>query len=156
MARRSVRATLAATAFAVIGAALLAGARGQLAAQAGDHQPIRELVAWIAENLDADLSVPALARRAAMSARNFSRIFTQQVNETPARFVARLRTEAAQSKLIASNGNVETIALDVGFRDGETLRRRLRSEVGVSPMNYRAQSRRAATRMMASIPSSEA
>ena len=63
----------------------------QLAAQAADHQPIRELVAWISEHLDADLSVPALARRVGMSERNFSRVFTQQVNTTPARFVARLR-----------------------------------------------------------------
>ncbi len=74
----------------------------QLAAQAADHQPIRELIAWISENLDADLSVPALARRAGMSERNFSRVFTQQVSTTPARFVARLRTEAAKAKLAAA------------------------------------------------------
>jgi transcriptional regulator GlxA family with amidase domain len=127
----------------------------QLAAQAGDYQPIRELVAWISDNLDSDLSVPALARRVAMSGRNFSRVFTQQVNETPARFVARLRTEAAQSKLVASNGNVEVIALDVGFGDGETFRRRLRSEVGASPIAYRTQSKRAGVRVVAIAPSSQ-
>jgi len=121
----------------------------QLAAQASNHQPIRELVAWISENLDADLSVPALARRAAMSERNFSRVFTQQVNETPARFVARLRTEAAQSKLIESRENIETIATDVGFGDGETLRRRLRSEVGASPLAFRTKAKRA---MVPSVP----
>jgi transcriptional regulator GlxA family with amidase domain len=115
----------------------------QLAAQAADHQPIRELVAWISENLDGDLSVPALARRAAMSERNFSRVFAQQVNATPARFVARLRMEAAQSKLVESTDNVQTIALDVGFGDSEALRRRLQSEAGTSPLSYRAKSRRA-------------
>ncbi len=114
----------------------------QLAAQAADHQPIRELVAWISENLDADLSVPALARRVAMSERNFSRVFTQQVNATPARFVARLRMEAAQSKLSETTENVQTIALGVGFGDDETLRRRLQSEVGTSPFSYRTKSRR--------------
>ena len=114
----------------------------QLAAQAADHQPIRELVAWISENLDADLSVPALARRVAMSERNFSRVFTQQVNATPARFVARLRMEAAQSKLSETTENVQTIALGVGFGDDETLRRRLQSEAGISPFSYRTKSRR--------------
>jgi transcriptional regulator GlxA family with amidase domain len=123
----------------------------QLAAQAGDHQPIRELVAWIAEHLDADLSVPVLARRVAMSERNFSRVFTQQVKETPARFVARLRMEAAQSKLVETADNVETIASDVGFGDGESLRRRLRSEAGTSPIAYRAQSKRA--KPMLAVPS---
>jgi transcriptional regulator GlxA family with amidase domain len=121
----------------------------QLAAQAADHQPIRELVAWISENLDGDLSVPALARRAAMSERNFSRVFTQQVNATPARFVARLRMEAAQSKLADTTQNVETIALDVGFGDGESLRRRLQSEAGTSPLSYRTKSRRAGAAAMA-------
>jgi len=65
----------------------------QLAAQAADHQPIRELIAWISEHLDSDLSVPALARRIGMSDRNFSRVFAQQVSTTPARFVAQLRTD---------------------------------------------------------------
>lgn len=99
----------------------------QLAAQAADHHPIRELVAWISENLNADLSVPALARRAGMSERNFSRIFRQQVNATPARFVARLRTEAAKAKLAATNHSLETVAESAGFGDGETLRRHLRA-----------------------------
>jgi transcriptional regulator GlxA family with amidase domain len=116
----------------------------QLAAQRAEHQPIRELVAWISENLDGDLSVPALARRAAMSERNFSRVFTQQVNETPARFVARLRMEAAQSKLIESVGSVEAIASAVGLGDGETLRRHLRSEAGMSPFAYRTRRKRIA------------
>ena len=70
----------------------------QVAAQVADHPPIRELIAWISENLDADLRVPALARRVAMSERNFSRAFTQQVSVTPGRFVARLRTGIRQSQ----------------------------------------------------------
>ena len=36
----------------------------QLAAQAAEREPLRELQAWIADNLDADLSVPR-ARRSA-------------------------------------------------------------------------------------------
>ena len=88
----------------------------QLAAQAADHQPIRELIAWISEHLDADLSVPALARRVGMSDRNFSRVFTQQVGATPARFVARLRTEAAKAKLAATPEKLESIAAERGVR----------------------------------------
>ena len=98
----------------------------QLAAQAADHQPIRDLIAWISENLDADLSVPALARRVGMSERNFSRVFTQQVSMTPARFIARVRTEAAKAKLDATGNKLDAIAQSIGFGDGETLRRHLR------------------------------
>jgi len=105
----------------------------QLAAQATEHQPIRELIAWVSENLNADLSVPALARRAGMSERNFSRVFTQQVTMTPARFVARLRTEAAKAKLEATADKLDTVAQSAGFGDGETLRRHLRAEGDANP-----------------------
>lgn len=110
----------------------------QLAAQAADHQPIRDLIAWISEHLDADLSVPALARRVGMSDRNFSRVFTQQVGSTPARFVARLRTEAAKAKLAETDDKLETIAQNAGFGDGETLRRHLRTEPERLAVPYRA------------------
>ena len=101
----------------------------QLAAQAADHQPIRDLIAWMSEHLHEDLSVPALARRVGMSDRNFSRVFTQRVGSTPARFVARLRTEAARAKLAQSGDKLETIAQRAGFGDGETLRRHMRAQV---------------------------
>jgi len=110
----------------------------QLEAQAADLRPIRELIAWISEHLDANLSDPVLARRAGMSARNFSRVFSQQVGTTPARFVARLRLQAAKARLEATADNVETIASQTGFGDDETLRRRLRLEVGATPRLYRA------------------
>jgi len=100
----------------------------QLAAQAADRQPIRDLIAWISEHLNDDLSVPALARRVGMSDRNFSRVFTQQIGATPARFVARLRTEAAKAKLAVTGEKMETVAQSAGFGDGETLRRHLRAE----------------------------
>jgi len=100
----------------------------QLAAQAADHQPIRDLIAWISEHLDGDLSVPALARRVGMSERNFSRVFTQQVSMTPARFVARVRTEAAKAKLAETGNKLDTVAQNAGFGDGETLRRHLRGD----------------------------
>jgi len=109
----------------------------QLAGQAADHQPIRELIAWMAEHLDADLSVRALARRAGMSERNFSRVFTEQVSMTPGRFVARLRTEAAHSKLTETTEKIGTIAQRVGFGDDEALRRRFQSQYGASPYAYR-------------------
>jgi len=100
----------------------------QLAAQAADHQPIRELIAWMSEHLNEDLSVPAMARRVGMSDRNFSRVFTQQVGSTPARFVAHLRTEAARAKLAETDHKLEAVAQSAGFGDGETLRRHLRAD----------------------------
>jgi transcriptional regulator GlxA family with amidase domain len=117
----------------------------QLAAQAADRQPIRELIAWISEHLDSDLSVPALARRAGMSERNFSRVFVRQVGTTPARFVGHLRLEAARTRLEETTDKIEAVATHAGFGDGETLRRHVRSRLGASPAGYRARRTRSAT-----------
>ncbi|MEO7371447.1 MAG: AraC family transcriptional regulator, partial [Ilumatobacteraceae bacterium] len=47
----------------------------------------------------ADHRLDLLAERAAMSSRHFSRVFTTEVGETPARYVERVRIEAARSEL---------------------------------------------------------
>ena len=59
----------------------------QLAAQTAERAPLRELQAWIPDHLGEDLSVPALARRAAMSERNFARAFRRETGMTPAAYV---------------------------------------------------------------------
>ncbi len=73
----------------------------------------------MAENLNKNLSVDVLARRAAMSPRNFSRVF-QKGNWciTPAKFAERLRVEAARQQLgnkLLSAGQGE-IAASCGFQ----------------------------------------
>jgi len=52
-----------------------------LTAQTSENRTLRELLAWAADHLTEDLSVDSLARRAAMSERNFSRVFTLEVGE---------------------------------------------------------------------------
>jgi len=63
-----------------------------------------------------------------MSDRNFSRVFKLQLDTTPARFVAQLRTEAAQAKLALTSQKLEAVAQSAGFGDGETLRRHLKEK----------------------------
>ena len=44
--------------------------------QTTSQGPINDLLAWLLENLTADLSVDKLAEKVAMSPRNFTRVFT--------------------------------------------------------------------------------
>src|SRR5262249_52522221 len=97
----------------------------QLSAQAAERQPLRELVAWIVDHPDADLSVEALARRAAMSPRHFARVFTREVGTTPARYVETVRVEAARRRLEEATNGVDAIADACGFGTAETMRRAL-------------------------------
>src|SRR5580693_9537336 len=109
-----------------------------LAAQACESQPLRDLLAWMADNLTQDMSVASLGRRAAMSPRNFARVFTQEVGETPARHVENLRLEAARRQLDTTSSSLEEVADACGFRSAEILRRTFARRLGVTPGQYRA------------------
>ena len=98
---------------------------------------LRELQAWLPDHLDDDLSVPALARRAAMSARHFAREFAAETGVTPARYVEELRVEAARRLLETTRRGVEDIALACGFGSSETMRRAFQRVVRVPPADYR-------------------
>ena len=109
----------------------------QLAGQLAERQPLGELQAWVADHLGEDLSVERLARRAAMSTRNFSRTFRRQVGVTPARFVERARVEGARRLLEESSGSVDEIAARCGFGTAETMRRTFLRSMHVTPTDYR-------------------
>jgi transcriptional regulator GlxA family with amidase domain len=110
----------------------------QLSTQQADREPIRDLQRWIADHLDADLSVEALARRAAMSPRNFARVFTREVGMTPGEFVENLRVEAARRRLEESGDGVDAIASKCGFGTRESMRRAFIRTLRVPPSAYRS------------------
>jgi transcriptional regulator GlxA family with amidase domain len=115
----------------------------QLAAQAADREPLRELQAWIADHVDADCSVPALASRVAMSPRNFARVFAREVGVTPGRYVERARVEAARRRLEESDDGVEGLAAACGFGSGEGMRKAFLRTLRVPPSAYRSRFRAA-------------
>jgi transcriptional regulator GlxA family with amidase domain len=110
----------------------------QLAAQTADREPLRELQEWIAGNLGADLSVPALAARAHMSERNFARAFRRELGMTPASYVEVARVEAARIGLETTGAPVENVARECGFGTVETMRRAFHRRLGVGPAEYRS------------------
>jgi transcriptional regulator GlxA family with amidase domain len=109
-----------------------------LQAQIQDNNTLNGLPAWITENLNDDLSVAALATHAGMSERNFARVFRQEMNTTPAKFVEAARLEAARHRLEESPLPLETLARDFGFGTGERMRRAFQRKFGVNPDYYRA------------------
>ena len=84
-----------------------------------------------------DHRLDLLATRAAMSSRHFSRVFTAEVGETPARYVERVRVEFARSALETTASPLDVIALNCGLGTAESLRRAFQRRVGVAPDAYR-------------------
>jgi transcriptional regulator GlxA family with amidase domain len=113
----------------------------QLAAQSAERQPLRELQAWVHEHPDADLSVSALAARAAMSPRHFARLFSRETGVTPAVYVERERVEVARRLLEETGLGLDAVAAACGFGSVETLRRSFQRTLGVAPRDYRARFR---------------
>jgi transcriptional regulator GlxA family with amidase domain len=101
------------------------------------RQPIRDVQEAIESEPGAAHSISDLARRAAMSPRHFTRVFTDEVGEAPGAYVERVRTEAARRQLEETDDTVVTIASRCGFGTSETMRRNFIRRVGVSPDQYR-------------------
>lgn len=99
--------------------------------------PIREVQEAIEAQPGAAHSVSDMARRASMSPRHFTRLFTDEVGEAPGAYVERIRTEAARRQLEETDDTVTAIAARCGFGTAETLRRNFVRRMGVSPDQYR-------------------
>jgi transcriptional regulator GlxA family with amidase domain len=109
-----------------------------LQSQADDCSTFEELHLWISDNLDnEDLTVEALAKRARMSSRNFTRVYKQKTGRTPAKAVESLRLEAARRLLEASDSNIDQIARQCGFGDEERMRVTFQRNLAISPRDYR-------------------
>ena len=109
-----------------------------LMAQARGRRSLRDLLAWVADNLGSKFSVGTLARRAAMSPRNFARIFREEIGETPARHIETLRVEAARRQLETTSSSLDEVADICGFGSAEVLRRTFFRRIGTTPGKYRS------------------
>jgi transcriptional regulator GlxA family with amidase domain len=91
----------------------------------------------MAEHLTADLSVPALARRVAMSLRNFQRVFTSETGKTPARYVEELRLETSRRLLERTTQSLGEIGDRCGFASADILGRAFTRVLLTTPSDYR-------------------
>jgi transcriptional regulator GlxA family with amidase domain len=106
-----------------------------LALETADDR-FERLHAFMLENLNRDLSVPALADAAGMSERSLLRHYRSATGATPARAVERLRVEAAR-RMLEDGAAIKRVARGCGFGSEETLRRAFLRHLGVSAQAYR-------------------
>jgi transcriptional regulator GlxA family with amidase domain len=108
-----------------------------------EHSTVRAVQALVESAPGGDHRVPTLAAAAAMSLRHFTRVFSTEVGETPAKFVERVRMEAARHELETTNDTLDVIAARCGFGTAESLRRVTQRRLGVAPDAYRRRFRTA-------------
>ncbi|MFJ9770449.1 GlxA family transcriptional regulator [Kitasatospora sp. NPDC101157] len=108
-----------------------------LSVQGSEDDRIDELRMWIAEHLTEHLSLEALAARAHLSVRHFTRLFQQRTSTTPAAYVEAARLEAARRLLEESDRSLPEVAALSGLGSVETLHRVFRRRLGTTPAEYR-------------------
>jgi transcriptional regulator GlxA family with amidase domain len=110
----------------------------ELKAPAGRFGP---LLSWAREHLDAPLTVEALAERAGMSTRHFTRAFIAETGATPSKAIERLRIEVARQRVQSTSEAIERVAETTGFSDPERMRRAFIRAFGQPPQSLRRAAR---------------
>jgi transcriptional regulator GlxA family with amidase domain len=108
-----------------------------LAAQQPKREPLREVQRLVLEDVAGEHSVEAMATRAHMSPRHFARAFRAETGLTPARYVERVRLEAARRRLEDGAEPIAVVATRCGFGTAETMRRAFLRTLEVGPAEYR-------------------
>jgi transcriptional regulator GlxA family with amidase domain len=108
-----------------------------LAAQEPLREPLREVQRRVVEDVAGEHSIEAMAAHACMSTRHFARAFRAETGVTPARYVERVRLEAARRRLEDTAEPIASIATACGFGTAETMRRVFLRALEVGPAEYR-------------------
>ncbi|MBA2550293.1 MAG: helix-turn-helix domain-containing protein [Nocardioidaceae bacterium] len=95
------------------------------------------ILTWMTENLEADLTVEALAQRALMSTRTFARRFREETGTTPHQWLTHQRVLLAEQLLEETQLSVEEVARRSGFGNAAALRHHFTRFRGTSPVSYR-------------------
>ena len=88
-----------------------------------------------------NLSVDELAEAVHLSPRQFSRVFTAETGQSPAKAIEGLRLEAARLMIEQSRHPLEVVAHETGFRDRRHLREAFMRGFGVPPQSVRREGR---------------
>jgi len=110
-----------------------------------------DLPAWILSHLSQDLSVDALAERACMSRRTFTRLFHKSFGKSPSQFVPEARIAEARRRVLVPRNNLENIATSIGFKCADVFSKAFERHVGVRPRTYRARRRASAKKVFAKV-----
>lgn len=110
-----------------------------LARRATEDLVVRRTSEHIVSHLGDDLSTGMLARLVGVSERHLSRLFHTHVQQTPAQYVRRVRTEAAEHLLVSTELPMAAVARRCGFGSTESLRQAFLNRYAVPPSRYRRQ-----------------
>ena len=101
---------------------------------------INSVLDFIENNLDADLSLEYLSRKAHYSSYHFHRVFLTVVNERLNEFINRKRLERIASILLVEpNSTLKDLAYKYGFNSDNSFSRAFKKYYGISPTKFKSE-----------------
>lgn len=98
---------------------------------------IKNAQIYIEENFEEKLSVEGLAKKFAVSGRNFIRRFKKATQNTPFEYIQRVKVEVAKKSFETSTLNINEVMYQVGYNDEKAFRKTFKKYTGLSPFEYR-------------------
>jgi transcriptional regulator GlxA family with amidase domain len=103
---------------------------------------IQKALIYARNNLKRPLTVQELAESVHLSPRQFSRIFSLETRQSPAKAVEKLRIEAARLMIEQSRHPLDVVAKETGFRDRRHMREAFMRDLHLPPQAIRRNARR--------------
>jgi len=100
------------------------------------EQKLRQVIAYIDEYLNRDLSLAELANLVQLSSYHFARLFKQSTGIAPHQYHIRCRVDRAKQLLLAGELSIADVAYEVGFASQGHLNYHFKRFVGVTPKAF--------------------
>lgn len=97
---------------------------------------LQDVQRWVLNTLDQPHNVQSLATHMGISARHITRLFNQELNQSPAEWLEQQRVFHARQLLETGELAVKQIAAECGFSSVDILRRAFVRQLSVTPSQY--------------------
>ena len=98
---------------------------------------IGKAIVYIRKHMDKDIRLETLAGRACLSKDHFIRLFRQEMNTTPLKYLNRKKMEKAHLLRLTENLSVKEVAYRLAFEDYSYFNRLFKKVTGMTPQEYR-------------------
>jgi AraC family transcriptional regulator len=104
-----------------------------------DRAELNEIIDYIEQNLDREITVQELAQRLYLSISVFSHSFKKIMGTSPYQYIINQRLERAKNLLLDRDANlpISTICQMCGFSNSSAFTTRFRQKYGIAPTKYR-------------------
>jgi len=101
------------------------------------HNRFKEILTYIRQNIDKEITIKELADKACLSGDHFTRAFKKIVGVTPLDYINQKRIEKAQLLLVTTSLSLKEIMEKTGFNSASYFDRIFKNLTNSTPMSYR-------------------